>query len=163
MDINKLRQLYNIHIYEIYKNLKKSGKTTFDNNDLWKIFEYFSCIKLMNEYNKIFYQYDDIQPDFKEKHNLTQRDTGIDACDLVDTIVQCKLRKNELSWGDCATFFGSQNVFDEQLNRPIVKWPNLVITRNSESTLSKNLVARKKLFSDKIFTKKEIILYCDQL
>ena len=37
---------YAINIYERYGDLKNSNKTEFDNNDLWKIFEYFICIKL---------------------------------------------------------------------------------------------------------------------
>jgi hypothetical protein len=70
----------------------------FDNFDLAKIFEYYSCIKLSQEYNQIFYEYSDIISEFKELHNMSKNDTYIDACidacNLVDTIVQCKLRKN---------------------------------------------------------------------
>lgn len=51
---------YIINIFERYTDLKKSKKEEFDNNDLWKIFEYYSCIKLSEEYNKPFYEYDDI-------------------------------------------------------------------------------------------------------
>ena len=40
-DYNK----YIINIFERYTDLKKSNKLEFDNNDLWKIFEYYSCIK----------------------------------------------------------------------------------------------------------------------
>jgi hypothetical protein len=45
---------------------------------------------------------------------MSRRDTGIDLCNLEDTIVQCKLRNNSLSWTDCATFFGSQNICAKQ-------------------------------------------------
>jgi hypothetical protein len=36
--------------------MKKSNKCIedFDNNDLWKIFEYFTCVKLSNEYKEYF-------------------------------------------------------------------------------------------------------------
>lgn len=37
---------YLINIYERYRDLKKSDKQEYDNNDLCKIFEYYTCIKL---------------------------------------------------------------------------------------------------------------------
>ena len=43
MDTHNTR--YIINIYERYSDLKNSNKTEFDNNDLWKIFEYYCCIK----------------------------------------------------------------------------------------------------------------------
>ena len=49
-----------------YLDIKKSNKQDISNNDLWKIFEYFSCIKLTEEYGKQFYEYNDIEPNFKE-------------------------------------------------------------------------------------------------
>lgn len=73
---------YLINIFERYSNLKNSNKNEFDNNDLCKIFEYYSCIKLTNEYNKQFYEYDDIEPEFKELNKMSRNDTGIDCCDL---------------------------------------------------------------------------------
>lgn len=116
-----------------------------DNNHLWKIFEWYSCIKLSEEYKTIFYNYDDIEPEFKEINKMSRNDTGIDACNLVDTIVQCKLRKNTLTWKECSTFFGSQNIYDEILEKTIVKWNKLIITRNADCELSENLLHRKKL------------------
>ena len=112
----KLVNLYKIYIYEKYKELIKLDKEIFDNNDLWKIFEWYSCIKLSEEYNQTFYEYDDIDPEFKENNRMSKMDTGIDACNLIDTIVQCKLRKNTLTWTDCATFFGSQCIYDKNLS-----------------------------------------------
>jgi len=120
-----INNLYAIYIYERYKDLKKSEKIEYDNNDLSKIFEWFSCIYLTDFYKTQFYHYDDIDPSFKEQHQLSRNDTGIDACDLKDSIVQCKLRKNSLSWRECSTFFASQNVYNEELNSTIVKWKNL--------------------------------------
>jgi len=96
---------YLINIYERYLDIKKSNKQDISNNDLWKIFEYFSCIKLTEEYNKQFYEYNDIEPNFKELNKMSRNDTGIDCCDLLNTIVQFKLRKNTLTWKECATFF----------------------------------------------------------
>jgi hypothetical protein len=40
---------YIINIFERYTDLKNSNKQEFDNNDLWKIFEYYTCIKLSDE------------------------------------------------------------------------------------------------------------------
>ena len=75
-------ELYNIYIYEKYKELKDSGKIV-DNNDLWKIFEWFSCIKLTEKHKRTFYEYSDIDPTFKEDNQMSQNDTGIDCCDLL--------------------------------------------------------------------------------
>ena len=36
------KNIYKINIYERYNDIK--NKEEFDNNDLWKIFEYYSCI-----------------------------------------------------------------------------------------------------------------------
>jgi superfamily II DNA/RNA helicase len=161
--MEELKRLYNNNIYEIYNNLKKSGKTEYTNNDLWKLFEYYSCIKLMDEYNKAYYHCDDIDPKFKEENNMTQNDTGIDLCDLDNTIVQCKMRKTILNWQDCATFFGSQNIYDKSLNKIIIRWSNLIIARNSESKLSTNLLYRNDLFIDKTFSTSEILEYCKNI
>jgi len=162
MDYNNL---YKINIYERYNDLKKSNKKEFDNNDLWKIFEYYSCIKLSNEFNKQFYEYDDIDPDFKEVNKMSRNDTGIDCSDLENTIVQCKLRKSTLTWKECATFFGSQNIFSEELKEAIVRWKNLIITRNDDCTLSENLLERYnfKLFIDRPYNKQELLIFCEDL
>lgn len=154
---------YIINIFERYTDLKKSKKDYFDNNDLWKIFEYYSCIKLSEEYKKPFYEYDDIDPTFKELNKMTRNDTGIDCSDLLNTIVQCKLRKNTLTWKECSTFFGSQVIFSNELKKPIVRWGNLIITRNNDCTLSENLLERKELFIDKPYNKNELIIFCENL
>src|SRR5579872_6530057 len=62
--------LYIKRIYERYNDILKSGKKREDmtNNDLWKIFEYFTCIKLTNRYRKQFYEYEDIDPSYKENN-----------------------------------------------------------------------------------------------
>lgn len=38
---------------------------------------------------------------------MSQNDTGIDNCDLLDTITQCKLRKDTLTFRDTTTFFAN--------------------------------------------------------
>ena len=154
---------YKINIYERYSDLKKSGKIEYNNNDLCKIFEYYSCIKLTDEYSKQFYEYDDIDPTFKEINKMSRNDTGIDCCDLDRTIVQCKLRKDTLTWKECGTFFGSQNIYCNELNKLIIRWDKLIITRNDDCKLSQNLLERKDLFIDKLYNKKELITFCENL
>ena len=94
---------------------------------------------------------------------MTRNDTGIDCCDLENTIVQCKLRKNGtlLNWKDCSTFFGSQNIYDKELGKYIIKWENLIITRNKECSLSENLLFR--YFVDKTYCRENIIYFCENL
>ena len=65
---------YLINIFERYSDLKKSNKSEYDNFDLAKIFEYYSCIKLYEEYDKPFYEYNDINPTFKERAKLKIKD-----------------------------------------------------------------------------------------
>ena len=163
MNNKALIKQYMIIIFERYTDLKNSNKQDFDNNDLWKIFEYYSCIKLSEEYNKPFYEYDDIDPKFKELNKMSRNDTGIDCSDLVNTIVQCKLRKNTLTWSQCSTFFGSQNIYSSELNKAIVRWEYLIITRNADSSLSENLLERKELFIDRPYVKQELIAFCENL
>jgi superfamily II DNA or RNA helicase len=164
MEICKI-EIYKIEIYERYRDLINSGKKAenLDNNDLWKIFEYYSCIKLSNDYNKNFYEYNDIDPSFKEINKLSRIDTGIDCCDLDNTIVQCKLRKGNLNWKECSTFFGSQNIFCDEQNKTIIRWNNLIITRNDDCILSENLTCKTKMFIDKKYKRDEIINYCEEL
>jgi hypothetical protein len=161
---DKLIKRYELYIYNKYQDLLKSGKNKdiLNNFDLAKIFEYYSCIKLSEEFNQEFYEYSDIEPEFKEKNNMSKNDTGIDACNLIDTIVQCKLRDNNLSWKECSTFFGSNICIDDN-KQLITKWKKMIITRNKNSELSNNLKYKKELFLDKTYDKDEIINYCENL
>jgi superfamily II DNA or RNA helicase len=161
-----LINIYQINIYERYVDLQRSGKKVGDDNkDICKIFEYFSCIQLTQDNGRLFYEYNDIDPTFKELNKMSRNDTGIDCSDLLNTIVQCKLRKNTLTWKECSTFFGSQIIFSSELNKKIIRWDNLIITRNDDCILSENLLERKKneLFVDKPYSKKQILEYCDNL
>jgi hypothetical protein len=88
---------YKTYIYELYKNQKLAfPDRELSYKELSKIFEYFSCIKLTEQYKTQFYEYKDIDPTFKEDNYLSRQDTGIDVCNLTDTIVQCKLRGSQL-------------------------------------------------------------------
>lgn len=156
--------IYQNYIYDRYNSLLKSDKLDFDNNDLCKIFEYYTAIKLYEKYGNLFYEYNDIDPNFKELNNMSKNDSGIDLCDLKNTIVQCKLRSKYLNWKECSTFFASQNIFSEEENKVIIKWINLLIARNDDCSLSSNLLIKKdKLFTDIQFNKQELIYYCDEL
>lgn len=158
-----MNEIYLNYIYERYLILKKSQKQEYDNIDLCKIFEYYVCIKLTKEFETQFYEYSTIPPEFKELNQLSQYDSGIDCCNLIDTIVQCKLRKKNLNWKECSTFFASQCIFDENIKKTIIKWPTLMIARNKDSKLSKNLELRRKLFLDKIYDKNELLSFCEKL
>ena len=95
---------------------------------------------------------------------MNRNDTGIDACNLIDTIVQCKLRQYSLTWNECGNFFGSIIYTDEEGNLK-VRWNKLIITRNNECKLSYNLneKLRFKHFTDKAYPRNEIISYCKNL
>jgi superfamily II DNA/RNA helicase len=167
MDKNLLIQKYNIYIYERVKDILNSGKNIDDfdyKSDLHKIFEYFSCIKLTQEYNVSFYEYNDIDPTFKEDKQMNRNDTGIDACNMIDTIVQCKLRQKSLTWGECSTFFGSV-VYSDGDGKLKTRWDRLIITRNQESSLSDNLSEKRRFkhFTDKTYPRKELLSYCKEL
>jgi superfamily II DNA or RNA helicase len=162
-----LINLYKIYIYERVQDLLNSGKQIDDfdyKSDLHKIFEYFSCIKLTQEYQTPFYEYTDIPIEYKELNCMSKNDTGIDACNLIDTIVQCKLRTHSLTWKECSTFFGS-NIYADENGKLKIRWDNLIITRNQESKLSDNLndKLRFKQFTDKTYSRTEILAYCKEL
>lgn len=148
---------YNIYIYERYNDLKNSGKTEYDNYDLAKIFEYYTAIQLSNEYGRVFYEYNDISPDYKESLKMHKSDCGVDCSDMVNTIVQCKLRKEVLCWGELATFFASN--IKKGLG---FKWENYIVARNDDCRLSRNL-QDIDWFTDKTYKKTEMIEYCEEL
>jgi superfamily II DNA or RNA helicase len=147
-----------------YNNLIVSKKE-INNFELATLFELYSCIKLEERFKQPFFMYGDIDPTFKENNKMSPNDTGIDCCNLIDTIVQCKLRSDSLTYGECGTFFGSQNIRDRVLNKTIVRWNNLIIARNSDCSLSKNLRERLNsgLFIDHPTDKQEMIAYCENL
>lgn len=120
-------------------------------------------MKLTEEYKRQFYDYNDIDPEFKEQNGLTLKDTGIDGCDKEDTIVQCKLRKKILTWKEVSTFFGSQNMYSDKLEKTIIRWNKLIISRNDDCRLSSVLKEKVKQFIDREFNKKEMIDFCKAL
>ena len=78
---------YKLYIYERYNNLLKLGKTNemLNNYDLAKIFEYYSCIKLTEEFKQYFYEYSDIEPNYK-KGRLLIEDQIISGIKLTQTL-----------------------------------------------------------------------------
>ena len=162
-----MNNTYSYLIAERFNDLLNSGLFVeqLDNFQLAKIFEYYTSIKLSEIYNQNFYVYDDIDPIFKEDNRMSKRDTGIDASNLIDTIVQCKLRKNSLNLTECSTFFASQVQFSKELNEPFVRWKKMFIARNSDSVLSENLQEKLdfRLFDDYKFDKLEMLNYCKNL
>ncbi len=167
MNKEQLIKLYNINIFKRVQCLLNDGKTFEDfdyKHDLHKIFEYYSCIKLTQEYDKPFYEYNDIPVEYKELNYMSRNDSGIDACNLIDTIVQCKLRQHSLTWKECSTFFGS-NLYADNDGKSKTRWDYIIITRNQESKLSDNLnhKLRFKQFIDKTYPRTELISYCKNL
>ena len=153
--INELVDCYKKEIYSLYKPLKESN-IILDNKNLWFIFEYYSCILLSEEYNKLYYHFNYITADYKETNNLPSKDHGFDASNLTDTIVQCKLRTKALNYGDLSTFFASNVHYCEVTNTTILKYKNMILTRNDTSTLSPNLECKKKTFIDKLYNINDI-------
>lgn len=113
------KEMQNILLMKIYDrlciliNAGKTSKEQWNNHDLSKIFETYTCFQLSKSDNKIYYEYEDINADFKEDNQLSKQDTGIDFCDKIDTIGQCKLYNNSISWNELGTFFGSQNIYKD--------------------------------------------------
>jgi len=159
MDMDQIINKYNNEIAYRYSQLINVDKEP-DNYLLAKIFEYYTCIKLAKGNNEIYLLYEHIDNTFKENNQMNRKDCGIDCCNMTDTIVQCKLRNNSLTWTDCATFFASQNIFDLSVNKTVVRWDNLIISRNSDSILAPNLKEKSKLFIDITLDKDKLIKYC---
>ena len=155
---------YNHRIYERVNDLHSAGKSLSDcdNYELAKIFEYYVAIKLTEAHNRPFLEYNDISPKYKEDNQMSRQDTGIDCCDMITTIVQCKLRSNTLTWTDCSTFLASQCIFDTTQNKTIIRWDNLILARN-EGPISKHLKFQNKRFEDQVYSMKDFIDYCESI
>ena len=80
-----------------------------------KLFEMYVADHLTRKFDcrdRPFLLWEDIDHETKEARGLTGADTGVDVTDGVTTIVQCKLRSRAVTWGECATFFGSAVAYD---------------------------------------------------
>ena len=154
---------YNIKIYITVNELIKSGKKIDDfdlKKDLYQIFKWFVCIKLSQERNMTFYSYEDIPIAYKKEHHINKY-SHINACNLIDTIVLCTVKKNILTVEYCANFFAS-NLYRNKFNKIDTQWNYLIIARNNESKLFHclNKKLENEIFDDKPYSKEDVIEYC---
>lgn len=147
---------YNYYIYNLFKNLTSD----YSNYDLSKIFEYYVCIQLYHKYNKEFYEYSDILPEYKELHGLSKSDTGIDCSDMIDTIVQCKLRKN-IQWSNITNFIANNIELSQENNKLIVPYQNMILAKKSDAIISGKI--KKNILQFEDFNKDTLIQYCQNL
>jgi len=92
---------------------------------------------LTNSNKKLFHSYDHISDDDKESVCLPINDIGIDCTDLDNTLVQCKLYGDTISLGKLSTFLCQQI---RMINGyPTIGWKHMILARNSESKLSRNI------------------------
>ena len=104
-----------------------------------KLFEMYVAGRLTRERGTAFLLWEDVDHATKEARGLTRADTGIDVTDGATTIVQCKLRSRAVTWGECATFFGSAVAYES--GSYSVPWSALLLARNASSRLSPHLRA----------------------
>ena len=158
---------YESLLYHRINDLLQSGKEIdeLNNYELAKVFEYYTCIRLSQEHSIPFLCYEDIDPTFKEERCMSYQDTGIDVCNLKDTIVQCKLRKERLSLGECATFLASQNRYNPTTEKTEVLWQKMILCRNDEIKLSRELQNKihSRLLTDIPFSRNQLLEYCKDL
>jgi len=103
-----------------------------------KAFEMFVADRLSGESQpRAFLLWEDLDAATKEARGLTKADAGVDVTDGTTTLVQCKLRARNVTWRECATFFGSAVSFAN--GAYIVPWKTLLLARNACSTLSRTL------------------------
>lgn len=105
-----------------------------------RAFELHTAISLTRATGRQFLLYADVAPETKRRLGMSTVDTGIDLCDGVDTIVQCKLRTGTVSLRDTATFFASMTTYVDGAYE--IAWPNALLARNACSRLSSHLAAR---------------------
>lgn len=150
---------YTYLLYKKYLDIKNGNMDLSSNFNLWKLFEYFVAIKNGNE----FLLYDDIDNDFKLNNKLNATDSGIDICNLSNTIIQCKLRSKNLTLRECSTFLASQNIFDISTNQTIIKWNNLIIAHNNNINLSPHLNQKLGIFTTQTYSIPDLLSFCESL
>jgi predicted helicase len=106
--------------------------------------------------------WEDVDHETKEARGLTRADTGIDVTDGATTIVQCKLRSRSVTWGECATFFGSAVAYADGIYS--VPWTRLLLARNASSWMSPHLraLAESRPF-DRPIEMSEVASFCTGL
>lgn len=146
-------QFYNHKISDIVKNI---DITTLNNYQLYKIFEYYSCIVLSKRDNKLYFVYSDVSPSFKEHNNLPSADNGIDFSDMIDTIGQCKYYGNNstITYRSLSTFGCWKTAGDT------IKWKNLILVRTKDSRLHSIITKHfRDLFADYPLDREDFLDY----
>ena len=111
-----------------------------------KLFEMVVAYRMTREHGRAFLCWEDIVPEVKVARGLPHADTGIDVSDGTTTIVQCKLRTNQITWRDVSTFLAcALDWTDGALHVP---WSSVVVARNACSKTSSHykFFARKLRF-----------------
>jgi superfamily II DNA or RNA helicase len=136
------------HLYNIKLRLKNKIQSididTSDNKVLAIPFEYYVAIELSRDKKILFFQNDFITPEEREEIGLPKRDLGIDFTDKKKAIGQVKLYKGSIHRNDISNFLSHQVSMINGI--PTIKWPELILCRSAESSLSKNI--DKARFSD---------------
>jgi superfamily II DNA or RNA helicase len=147
--------LYKYKIIELYEPLIKYD-IEINNFSLCKIFEYYSAIKLTDTYNSQFIIFDDVDIDFKIDRELTKYDTGIDLINIEGNYyVQCKLRKNTLTWSEISTFLAHFFGIEYDVKA--------ILTYNNDMSFSEQLNKKKHLLINYPICKNTMIDYCNSI
>ncbi len=127
-----------------------------------QIFKWFTCIKLSEEYNTPFYEYNNIPLDYKKKYRINKY-SCIDACNLIDTVVQCSLK--DFLTVEYYDLMLARSIFNNESGNRVPQWNNFIISRNQKSKLFHciNKKIESNIFNDKPYSREEIILYCKKL
>jgi superfamily II DNA/RNA helicase len=158
MDLTRVIARYRYRILELYEPLRREN-ITLTNNNLAKIFEYYCCIRLMEERNEKYEVYEDISVDFKNSRNLCKQDTGIDYISGDrNTYGQAKLRKTSLRWGEVSTFLAHLYCCSQQGNTI-----EGILSYNEGIQFSDQLNLVRNTLTEKPYNKDEMIQYCNEL
>ena len=165
METTALVASYTCQAYRRLSDLVRAGHHVeqLDNYQLAQLWELYCAIHLTGAHQRPFWLYSDVLPDFKERENMPHSDQGVDVCDCRDTIVQCKLRTGTLTWQELATFFGCQNTFSQGTGQRELRWPHMVVARNAESTLSRNLVGHMRGVTDWCVPREKVVQWLTEL
>jgi hypothetical protein len=139
------------HLYNIKLRLKnkiQSIDIDASNNKVLAIpFEYYVAIELSRSTKILFFQNDFITPEEREEIGLPKRDLGIDFTDKKKAIGQVKLYKGSIHRNDISNFLSHQVSMINGI--ATIKWPQLILCRSAESSLSRNI--DKDRFSDYLY------------
>jgi superfamily II DNA or RNA helicase len=156
--INNQIKRYEYKILQLFEPLRREN-IDLTNSNLASIFEYYSCIMLMQERNKKYYVYDDVSINFKNSRKLSKQDTGIDYISQDGNAYgQAKLRKSSLRWNELGTFMG-------QLLYCLSNGKNIegILSYNEGISFSNELNSKRNIFTERPYNKDDMIQYFDEL